>query len=63
MTREGLPNFEYSVGELIEIYGEETAWVSQNDIDRLRSELTSEDFTELSAQLGWEEPEGFNDAA
>lgn len=49
--------------ELAEIYGESTAFVSQNDIDHLRSKLSREDFLELCARLGWEQAGGSTSAA
>lgn len=63
MTEERLPVPSYSIDELSEIYGEDTAWVSQNDVDHLRSELSQEDFLELCARLGWEQTGGSTSAA
>ena len=63
MTGEKHSDPDFSLEDLAEIYGEDTAWVPQNDIDRLRSELSAEGFIELSARLGWEQPEGDDNAA
>jgi hypothetical protein len=63
MTAEKRKGNDYPLEDLLEIYGQCTTYVSANDIERLRSELTPEDFAELSGKLGWTVQEGTSHAS
>ena len=45
------------VQEVIEIYGECTTYISLNDINSLREQLSPEDFAEVSARLQFDNPQ------
>jgi hypothetical protein len=54
---EGSPSQERkpNIDEIVEIYGECTAYVSQNDIDTLHRDLSPAEFAEVGVRLGWAE--------